>query len=46
METATANVLEELATMGVDVTPFKTRGSGKQWIWNEVSRQTLRLLWF
>lgn len=38
MEVATANVLEELSAMGVDVTPFKSKGSGKQWIWNEVRK--------
>lgn len=36
MSVATANVLEELAAMGVDVAPFKNQGSGKQLIWNEV----------
>lgn len=36
MSVATANVLEELVAMGVDVAPFKTQGGGKQLIWNEV----------
>jgi hypothetical protein len=36
MAVTTANVLEELSAMGVDVSPFKTKGSSKQLIWNEV----------
>jgi len=36
MEVTTSHVFEELAAMGVDVQPFSTRGSNKQFIWNEV----------
>jgi hypothetical protein len=36
MEVAIGNALEELSAMGVDVTPYKTKGGSKQMIWNEV----------
>jgi hypothetical protein len=39
MEMPTANVLEELAAMGVDTNPFSSKGGKKQLIWNEVGHQ-------